>query len=200
MVERIAIGLTDQMIREELISKDMKDWYIYALLRIIESILSVGTIFVISLIFDAFVPTFGFWTFFNMLRKKTGGFHCEKYWQCYLGTVMIYMMIVRFESVISSHTIALYALLSISSIIILIIGTVNHPNISWNREEAREAKRISRYILAIEIGIICFFMAIGITQIYITYMSMAVILCALLLCAAKIIRQEVRVDDEKEKG
>lgn len=80
MVEKVAAGLTEQIIKEKLISNEMKDWYIYAFLRIFEAIISAGTILILSILLDVFAPTLGFWIFFNMLRKKTGGFHCEKYW------------------------------------------------------------------------------------------------------------------------
>lgn len=200
MVEKVAAGLTEQIIKEKLISNEMKDWYIYAFLRIFEAIISAGTILILSILLDVFAPTLGFWIFFNMLRKKTGGFHCEKYWQCYLGTILIYLMIAKYEPIISSHIIVLYALLFISSVNIMLIGTVNHPNMGWNSEEVKVSKKIARYTLLLEVSIIISLMAIGFIQIYITYMSIAVILCALLLCTAKITGQEVRSDDETKEG
>ncbi len=42
MVEKVAAGLTEQIIKEKLISNEMKDWYIYAFLRIFEAIISAG--------------------------------------------------------------------------------------------------------------------------------------------------------------
>ena len=82
-------------------------------------------------------------------------------------------------------------LFSISVLVIGIIGTVNHPDMHMNSAELSGSKRIARINLAIELGVIIISIYIGIDKVSIGYMAMGVIQCAILLCMAKIMKQEV---------
>ena len=75
--------------------------------------------------------------------------------------------------------------------VLLIIGSVNHPNMAWNEEEYVKSKRMSRITVVIE-GL-CIFGAkcLPIPNDYILFMSFGVILSAILLALGKIIKQEV---------
>lgn len=74
--------------------------------------------------------------------------------------------------------------------IIGIIGTVNHPNMNMNAEELAESKCEARIIVLLEASIICGCVLLGADMLFISYMAIAVILCAALLCIAKILKQE----------
>ena len=77
-----------------------------------------------------------------------------------------------------------------------IIGTVNHPNIHMDSEELAESKRQARIIVLLEGSIIYGCVLLGADMIFISYMAIAVILCAALLCISKILKQEVKEDEE----
>ena len=57
-------------------------------------IFTVGSIIVISLAFHKLFPTIFFLVFFLELRKRTGGYHLDKFYICYLATVVSYLVIV----------------------------------------------------------------------------------------------------------
>ena len=197
MVEKISVRLTDQIISNKLISENMRDWYIYAFLRIIETSISIFTMIMIGIAAGRAVPMILFWIFFDLLRRRSGGFHCDKYWKCYIATTMTFAGIVIIEPILSDNPVLLYALLTVASVQILIIGTVNHPNINYDCQELTKSKELSRRILAIELWVIILLSMLGVKGTYLTYMSMGIILCATLMSFAKILKQEVRIDETK---
>lgn len=148
---------------------------------------------VLGLICKQFVPTICFLVFFFSLRKRTGGYYAKKFWQCYLTTVLTYFMVLRVAAPLSRNPMAMYMLLGCSIILIELIGTVNHPNVDMDIYELRESKRAARTLVLLEGGMILILIIMGFDILYVSYMSIAIILCAMLMCLAKIIKQEVKV-------
>lgn len=193
MIEKVVMNLVDQMKEERLIDLSEGNNYEYALLTMIESFLTTVTMLVLGLICEQFVPTICFLVFFFSLRKRTGGYHAKKYWQCYLATVLTYAMVLKVAAPLSRKPIAMYILLGCSIILIELIGTVNHPNVDMDIYELRESKRAARTLVLLEGGMILILIIMGFDILYVSYMSIAIILCAMLMCLAKIIKQEVKV-------
>ncbi len=79
-----------------------------------------------------------------------------------------------------------------------IIGTVNHPNIHMNILELTAIKKSARILVILEGSIIYAFSLIDANSGCVCYTSIAVILCAILLGLAKIIKQEVSVNEAGE--
>ena len=64
---------------------------------------------------------------------------------------------------------------------------------SSNKSELQESKKAARLIVIMEVMIIAVLVYLKADILYIGYMSVAIILCAFLMCLAKIIKQEVSV-------
>lgn len=62
--------------------------------------------------------------------------------------------------------------------------------------EVNESKKAARCILAIESIIIVLLTVLDVCRLCVCYMSASIILCALLLGLAKIIKQEVKFENE----
>ncbi len=198
MVDKSARYITDSIISEGLIAENLKDWYVYSFTRTIEMAINVGTIMLLSVLLKNTVTTILFLLFFNILRQRTGGFHCNEFWQCYIVTNMLYVLISLLEEIIVMHGVFLWIVTAISAAVIFVIGTVNHPNISYDMVELRRSKTLARSILAIELLVLFFMGAIRIERVYIYYMSVSIILCAVLILLAKVFRQEVKEDENKK--
>lgn len=196
MIEKIAINLVGQMTEEKLIDKDMSERYIYVLTSWIEKFITIGTIILISIAVQMLLPTMLFLIFFLALRKRTGGYHLDKFYQCYLSTIVSYLIILVINLKMESYYNYLLGILLLAIGAIVAIGTVNHPNMHMNSKELAESKSAARAVAFLEGGIICCNVLIGADIIFIGYMAMAVILCAVLLCIAKIIKQEVKGSEE----
>lgn len=193
MVEKIVRELVDQMEDRKIIEKSSRDYYEYVLVTLAEHIIGVGTMLIIGMLFKQFIPTVIFLVFFLSLRKRTGGYHADKFWQCYLLTIITYIVIIQMAAVLSQKKATMYAILSFAVLVIEVIGTVNHPNIDMNKDELQENKKSARLLVLMETAVIVLLITLGINQLYVSYMSIAIILCSFLMCLAKIIKQEVRV-------
>ncbi len=193
MVEKIVMELVAQMEDRKIIEKSSRDYYEYVLVTLAEHIIGVGTMLIIGMLFKQFISTVIFLAFFLSLRKRTGGYHADKFWQCYLLTIITYIAIIQLAPVLSQKKVIMYAILLFAVLVIEVIGTVNHPNIDMNKDELQENKKSARLLVLMETAIIVLLITLGINQLYVSYMSIAIILCSFLMCLAKIIKQEVRV-------
>lgn len=191
MVDKIAVAIVSQMGKEELIEEDRKEHYVYALIIMTEKIITIGSILVISLFLKQFIPTLFFLGFFLCLRKRTGGYHASSFCRCYGYTILTYVLITFISPVAMEYSYITYGLVILSVILILVLGTINHPNINLDDHELKESKKAARLFVILETMILLSAVLLGINKIYISYMSISIILCAALLCVAKIIKQEV---------
>ncbi|MDE7324060.1 MAG: accessory gene regulator B family protein [Lachnospiraceae bacterium] len=193
MIEKMALKLVNQMEMEKIISKSNCEYYEYALTAMVENIVTVGTILLLGVFSGKFLHTVCFWAFFISLRKRTGGFHANKFWQCYLGTVITYIAVMQAMPLLCGTPAVMYGMLLPAIIIIYIMGTINHPNMDMNKSELQESKKAARLIVIMEVMIIAVLVYLKADILYIGYMAVAIILCAFLMCLAKIIKQEVCV-------
>ena len=193
MIEKMVIKIINQMEMEKIISKSSCEYYEYALIGMAEHAITVGTMLLLGLIFRQFLPTICFIVFFLSLRKRTGGFHANKFWQCYLGTVITYIVVMQVVPMLYINQTIMYGILFFAIILICIIGTINHPNTDMSKSELQESKKAARLIVLMEVMIIAVLVYLKADMLYIGYMSLAIILCAFLMCLAKIIKQEVCV-------
>ena len=196
MIEKIAIDLVDQMTETKLIHKDMAERYIYVAICWMEKFITIGTIILISIAVEKFLPTLFFLLFFLGLRKRTGGYHLDKFYQCYLASVLSYLVILGISTSLVGYPQLILGMLLFAMSVIGIIGTVNHPNMHMDSAQLAESKKEARIILLLEGSIIYCCVLLGADLIFISYMAIAVILCAALLCIAKILKQEVKENDE----
>ena len=128
MIEKTAIDLVDQMTGTKIIDKDMAEQYSYILISWMEEFITVGTIILISIAVQMFLPTLFFLIFFFALRKRTGGYHLEKFYQCYLATIASYLITLIISEKLVNYSAQLFVMLLLAIGAIGIIGTVNHPN------------------------------------------------------------------------
>lgn len=193
MVEKAVLKLVGRMENENMIEKTQKEYYEYALITMTEQMIAVASMLMIGIFFHQFVPTVIFIIFFLSLRKRTGGYHADKFWQCYLLTAITYIGVIQAAFVFLKKPFMMYGILVWAVLVIEIIGTVNHPNMDMDQSELQETKKAARLLALIEFGVIAVSAVRKINQLYVCYMSIAVILCSSLMCLAKILKQEVKV-------
>ncbi|MCI8507011.1 MAG: accessory gene regulator B family protein [Lachnospiraceae bacterium] len=195
MIEGIVNRIVKMMIEEQVIEESDQEDYQYSLHCMTESFITVGSILIISCILKNIIATSGFLLFFLALRKRTGGYHASTFGHCYWMTLVTYGFVVylcqniRFWQ--KYHWLGVF----ISSMIILVIGTVNHPDVHMTQSELKNAKEAARWMLMLEIGVLFFLKWMNASPIMITYLSTAIALCGILLFFAKLIRQEVKTDE-----
>ncbi len=62
-----------------------------------------------------------------------------------------------------------------------------------SKGELQENKKSARLLVLMETAVIVLLIVLEINQLYVSYMSIAIILCSFLMCLAKILKQEVEV-------
>lgn len=195
MITKAVKYLVDQLVKKELIEEMQRDEYLYSLTCFVEGILTIGSILILAICFEKIIPTIMFLLFFFSLRRRTGGFHLNSFGSCFIGTLILYVLIVICAKYAVLERLVLVLFTVCSYVCILIIGTVNHPNMDMSKEELNASKTSSRLLVSMLIMLVGFLWWIEANMEIIVYMCLAIILCASLLIIAKIVKQEVRVDE-----
>lgn len=198
MLEKLVNNIVTQMSDAKLIEEKQKEQYAYALELLIERTITLGSIVVISFFIEKIISTILFLLFFLELRKRTGGFHFDEFFVCYLGTIFSYLMMIFVSELLVNNQSILFGMLAVSIGIIEWIGAVNHPNMHMSDSEFTGTKKAARILALLEGLIIFCFLLVRVEMIYIVNMSVAIILCAILLCVAKIKKQEVSTNEENQ--
>lgn len=195
MLNKLVLKLTEALVSNQYISSEEREQYVYAMESMVESMITLSSIIMIAIVANVLLETIGFLVFFLGLRKRTGGYHLNQFWKCYVGTILIYVLIYIVSS-LNFNMVILYVFSGIASMIILIIGSVNHPEMDWDTEELSETKSCARYILCMELMVVFFLIILDADIKLITYFLLAIIVCSILLLAAKISGQEVKINEK----
>lgn len=195
MITKAVKYLVDQLVKKELIEEMQRDEYLYSLTCFVEGILTIGSILILAICFEKIIPTIMFLLFFFSLRRRTGGFHLNSFGSCFIGTLILYVLIVICAKYAVLERLVLVLFTVCSYVCILIIGTVNHPNMDMSKEELNASKTSSRLLVSMLIMLVGFLWWIEANMEIIVYMCLAIILCASLLIIAKIVKQEIRVNE-----
>lgn len=130
------------------------------------------------------------------LRKRTGGYHLNTFFQCYFATLSVFILVIGVCDILVDYPRLVLGMLFVAMCIVENIGTVNHPNLHMDNTELEKSKKAARILVLLECSLIYCFALIGMNMVYVCYMSIAIILCATLLGIAKILKQEVIENEE----
>lgn len=170
-MEKIAERLAKRLVRENLISESMVEIYQYGIVRLLEIGGAVLTGFLICLSMGMLKEGIIFFLFFIPLRSYLGGFHMEKYWQCYIMSCF-----------------TLFAVLVITKMVSLdvrvSVGLIIAASIGIGLEAALERKKGGNrvYTLIVWVVLALLLAATGICVVW-EQSSMLVLLC----CVAVIV-------------
>ena len=112
---------------------------------------------------------------------------------------MTYVFISKVEPYVRCYDSVIKISVTVSSVFIFCVGTVNHPNISYDAIELKKSKRLARSLLVIELLLLVFMEMIQAERVYISYSSIGIILCAILILLSKVFRQEVKIWKRKRE-
>ena len=191
-MNKIAHKIVDILLEKNFLNKKRKEEYVYVVEILLEKSISLGILLILSVLFNNILQTIIFMFVFMNMRGRTGGFHMKSYESCLVSTIILYIVIAFIIiPVFSGKLPYIYLIFTISIFVILIISTVNHPNMRLSNLEHIEAKKVARLTAGIHwIFITVIFFGIP-NNIYILWAMVADIVCAVLLLFAKIIKQEV---------
>lgn len=187
----------DILIQNNALEEKYREDSIYWLTISLEKMVTCTVLFGISFLLGKFIEGIVFVVCFLMLRRTTGGFHAKTFLSCLIGSITTVILVLEILSSLAEKHVILFGLMIIISIVcILVFAPVNHPNLMLTLEEQKKHRYWSRWVLFIEIGIAGVSCILQMKWQY--YIMMAIIICAVFIIVAKLLRQEVKMDEGKE--
>ncbi len=190
-------GFVDFLIRNNALEKQYREEAVYGMTLAVEKVIVCVAVCMVSFMLGKFLEGAVFTLCFLALRQTTGGFHAKSFPGCFVGSVVTVVLCLEvFVPLLAKHLIVFGILFIISIICILFFAPVNHPDLMLTAEEQRKYRIRGRGILFMETGA-----AVAGTILKMKwqqYIMLTVIICAVFIVLAKLIRQEVRTDENKE--
>ena len=192
-MEKIAVKLTELLIRKHIIESSMKDIYQYGFLCSLEIGAAFITSMLICLSMGMLKEGLIFFAFFIPLRSYLGGVHLKKYWQCYLAScVILLLMLLAVKYIVPEPGITGV------TIMLGVIGTITAAVIDYRGYKNKIYFLIICIVLSLLSGLSLFFYARGL-------FSMMFLLCCtvLLVLGSKMmerIAQSVRMTEDEMPG
>ena len=188
--------LVQIVIQKEILDEEHREEYVYALTTMFEKVIAYSIILIVAILIGEPLHGMLFAVSFVVLRQTTGGFHAESFLGCLIGSVLTLLVTAKIlMPLLQRYTTVIGILLLLSVLCILCFAPVNHPNLVLTRKERKRHKYLSICVLCVELGII----GIGeyLQEHFQRYMVTSIIICALFILLAKIIRQEVKYDEKE---
>ncbi len=198
MIKKLSVKIVEYLIKSGAGNKDSKEEYVYGIELMIEKFITYTVLLFLAIYFKLLISSTLFVVFFVLLRGYTGGYHANTYIGCLLGTISIYVACTQIIAPIMLHKeTPIFMGLIIVVILILKLSPINHPNLAMDSNEIMTSKKRVHMVLAIETIYIFTGSILGVNFVYIVYPFLGMVMCTILLIIAKIIKQEVKVYEEK---
>lgn len=181
------------LINNGIIPQSEVDIYKYKLNCLLEKMFTISVMILISLFFKQTIGIVIFIVSFFSLRNRTGGFHLSSFKMCFFGTMAIEMAVILCIKLQVIPLTISGILSAIATIIILILGAANHPDMDYEKEEFKFNKKYARLIVIIEFLIVVFFNKIKVSGMYIQSIEFSIILASVLLITAFVTGQHKKI-------
>lgn len=197
MVHKLAIYMTDQIIKNNSELASEREIYVYA----IETLLLQASVYlpliIVSLYLKILFPMLIFLFFLIFLRGQTSGYHSNSAFSCFIFSILTSIGNVWFSLEYLNDSLSLvFVLLVVSSLYIYKQAPINHVNLNLTNYEAKYMKKKTFRIMVVELILIVFFAFFQTTQWISVIGSVAIINVAAYMLLAKIFGQEVKKDAE----
>ena len=178
-MEYVSNRIVSRMISADLISEEEAKAYSYGIQFLLEKIISYVIIFVLAIVINRLIEILIFIVSFSLLRKYSGGIHCSRFGTCLVASTLvslsgpvIFMLADRFYPIYQGGGI-------MSIIIVIIIGSINNPNIDWSAYEYKRAKIRARLIISLEVSVLSLLLVLHIPNNIRFYISYGIVVCAI---------------------
>lgn len=184
--------LIELLADNNIIEKDRSDEYLYYITVLVEKTIVYCVLTIQLFLLKKPIEGFIFLCCLMLLRRTTGGYHADCFLKCFMGSVLLVLLSVMAVTpfLMEYKYIALIALV-VSVMIIYLFAPVNHPNLNLNKKEWTQNRKLSRLILLIQLLVIC--LGFLYNRVWQWNMVTAIVICAILILAAKLLGQEVKI-------
>ena len=155
MLNKISQKLASHLIKNQIISNEMFDLYVYGFELLLSFVFSTTILLLTGILFKRIIETICFLIVFIFLRSFSGGYHALTYLFCTFVTLFVYGSVMLLSYYLSVKHIAFFVLLPLGIITLFIFAPIKNPNKKVSVKKAKQYKITSICILA-------FFSIIGI--------------------------------------
>lgn len=187
MIDKFSARIAQNLLTAQALDEKDINLYQYAIQVLICTLLNYSAFAVIGIIFGMFWENFVMIVPFSIIRKFIGGYHANKYRNCFIGSIAIDIMcLLIIRNIIGVGLYVFGGITIISFILICIFSPVEHKNKKLNSKE----KEIYKLIAVVLSGLLLlssllFTFASSFTVIGIA-MEMGIVLAAFLMVAGKV--------------
>lgn len=156
MLNKMAKKLSNRLLKNEVITEDVIDVYVYGFELIISSLVNTLVIILAGSLLGEIVQTMSFLFVFILLRSFTGGYHANTYTKCSIVTFSTYVTVLLLSHYINIPKFAYMILLILGVIILAIFAPIKNPNKQLTELKIRIFKILSLFIfiMFITVGIL----------------------------------------------
>lgn len=159
-MEHLAKRLAVYIHEKDIITEEMIEIYQYGFQCFLELSVSTMCSIIIALFLGMLPECIFFFLLFIPMRSYGGGLHMKTYFACFIGSCLILtssLLAVKYFTIPISISFALYLF---ASILILVIGPVDHPNREVDAQENRTFIKKTHFTMLISFLLALFFIFI----------------------------------------
>ena len=187
--------IVNQMIENDVIEVADRDYYVYRITALSETMMTVATVLIIAAILKKLDVAIAFLTSFMALRKQTGGLHLDSFGKCYLSSIALCIGSVFLAEYLTVNK-YVWILTTVCTVIIMVIGCVNHPNLDFDDSELSLIKKRARITAVVEMIAVIVLCVFNVKSAIVGSIELAVIFCTFFMIMAKALHQEVSRNDK----
>ena len=162
MLEKVVQKYVLALIKAHVIADKDREIYQYHIICAHEIILVVLSMTGVALYLHEVIHVWAFIACFFLVRNRTGGFHFDSFWKCYLGTVGMEIFVIYLVQFSANVTAVIDILCLCMFCVIIRIGAMNHINMNYSEEEFIAIKKKARIASS---GIVAVIAILKISQI-----------------------------------
>jgi len=146
MLHKLAEDISLYLITNKIIDIEERDIYIYGIELLISTLLTSISILILAFFIGELVSAVIFLLIHFLLKSYTGGYHANYYYQCYIYSILNFIMLIiaKTRILLAYKPVVALALLVISIMIIFKYAPVTNKNNPKTEEEISRNKKIAR--------------------------------------------------------
>lgn len=146
MLQTVCHHISNRLVFAQIIKKEDQPIYDYGIYLTLMTIITTSTIVVLGFLLGKIGLTIVFLLILASMRHYTGGYHANRYWQCYLLSCMSYCAVMYLVSnKILQDTMLLVVIGVIAMMYNLVTGSLNSDKNPKTQEEMVLRKKRARF-------------------------------------------------------
>lgn len=127
MLKMLAEEISLQLVISKIISIDNRSYYTYGIEIVLENIITFLSILIVAILTNSLLISIVYIIVYCPIRSYVGGYHCKKFYQCYLTSLTLFILLIYFNYNFSYYKgLISIILLVISSFTIFIFAPINY--------------------------------------------------------------------------